>query len=47
MVFVDQQAHEFGDGDGRVGVVELDGEFFVEEAPGCRVVAGDAHHVLQ
>ena len=33
VVFVDQQALEFDDGDGGVGVVELDGDFFGEGFP--------------
>ena len=32
-MLVHQQPHQFGDGDGRVGVVELDGELLVEMLP--------------
>src|SRR5208283_5927011 len=31
-VEVDQNAHEFGDGDSRMGVVQLDGRVFAERA---------------
>ena len=47
-VLVDQQAHQLGHGDRRVGVVELDGELLVEARPGrpASLDAG-ADHVLQ
>ena len=46
-VLVDQQAHELGHGDGRVGVVQLHREFFVEALDRYALRAQDAQHVLQ
>jgi hypothetical protein len=47
-VLVDQQAHQLGDGDRRVRVVELDRELLVEALSGRLLPAQvDAQHVLQ
>ena len=47
LVFVHQQAHQFGHGDGRVGVVELHGPFLVELVERPFQQQMDANHVLQ
>ncbi len=46
-VFIDQQPHEFGDGDGRMGVVELHREFLVKFLDRQFLPLDDAEHVLQ
>ena len=46
-ILVDQQPHQLGDRDRRMGVVELHGEFLVEAAQRELLGAQDAHHVLQ
>ena len=44
---IHQQAHQFGDGDRRMGVIQLDREFFVEALGRNFLHADDAQHVLQ
>ena len=46
-VDIHQQAHEFGDADGGVGVVELGGELFVEGVELAAAGQVGANHVLQ
>lgn len=47
VVLVHQQAHQLGDADGRMGVVELDGEFLVEPPHRHAVGRQQAQHVPQ
>ncbi len=44
---VKQQPHQFGNGDGRVGVVELDGDFVVECVEGLILFFVAPHDVLE
>ena len=46
-VLVDEQAHELGDADRGVGVVELDGPLLVEVMQCASGVEVEADHVLQ
>ncbi len=45
-VLVDQLPHQFGDGDGRVGVVQLDAEHFMEAFQRQALAFAQAQHVL-
>ena len=47
MRLVEQDAHQFGDGQRRVGVVELDGDLVGKAAPVGVVAAEPAHEVRQ
>ena len=46
-MLVDQQAHQLGDGDRRMRVVQLHGELLVEALQRNLLPAHDAQHVLQ
>jgi len=45
-MLVDEHAHEFRDRDGRMRVVQLHGEFLVEQAHRQLLSAQDPEHVL-
>ena len=46
-VLVDQKAHQLGDGDGGVGVVELHGKLVVKALQAVGALPVEPHHVLQ
>ena len=46
LVFIHQDAHQLGDGNGWMSVVELDGKFFMKFLQWDLLHPNDAHHVL-
>ena len=47
VLFIDQQAHQFGDCNGRMGIVELDRKLLVKARQRLTLGPHDAQHVLQ
>ena len=47
LVFIQQQAHQLGDGDGRMGVIELNSKFLVKFLQRYMLHRNNAHHVLK